>query len=100
MSEYIKREDAAEQAIAELEEICVTSPEVKAKVRSDYEQIPDAIVRCKDCKWWTILPHEQQFIKDKTFGRCSTWSDMAMTDIGMHKDYYCSYGERKEQEYE
>lgn len=52
------------------------------------------IVRCKDCKWWTILPPDKQFINGRVYGTCYKWSAMAQDDICTQKHYYCNYGER------
>ena len=54
------------------------------------------VVRCKDCKWWTILPPDKQFIDGRVYGTCYKWSAMAQDGICTQKHYYCNYGERED----
>lgn len=56
-----------------------------ASAREIIEGMPEAVVRCKDCK------HSQAWYRDKL--RCFMWSE---TGIDVFEDGYCSYGERKE----
>lgn len=47
--------------------------------------MPDAVVRCKDCK------HSEPWYGDKS--RCFLWHE---TGIDVFNDGFCNYGERKE----
>lgn len=84
MSDYIKREDVL-QAIAGL---------LNVIEQIDSADVVEA-VRCEDCKWWTILPPDKQFIEGRIYGTCYKWSAMARNDIGTQSHYYCVYGERE-----
>lgn len=60
-----------------------------AALREALDRVPEAVVRCKDCK------HSQAWYRDKL--RCFMWSE---TGIDVFEDGYCSYGERKTAESE
>ena len=85
MSDYIKREDVLSvirEAFSNVD-ICPTADVVE-------------VVRCKECKWWSKLPPDKQFIEGRIYGTCYKWSAMARNDIGTQSHYYCVYGEREE----
>lgn len=91
MSGYISKELAAEQAIAELEAICITSPRVKAKVRRRFEELPDAdvakVIRCRSCRF-----------HDKNWDSCTYWHDNPFDQATVKPTDFCSFGEKQEHE--
>ena len=90
MNDLISRQ-AAIDALGERPTVWTSCDEYAIGERNQYdcdrlaiETVPPAVVRCKDCKWWTKQEASLQ-------GRCDAYG---MYPTG---EWYCARGERKDE---
>lgn len=86
MSEYIKTDDVVKSINVLLDNVDASEDAMHKFCDSMNDIQKVEIVRCKDCKYGHL--------RDNTTRNSSIYCDFG---IGMHKENYCSFGERAEE---